>query len=48
MKFRFGNKEKRLAFGVYPELSLSKAGDKRDEARKMLRDGIDPSQSKNL
>ncbi|MBL0320179.1 MAG: tyrosine-type recombinase/integrase [Alphaproteobacteria bacterium] len=46
MKYRFGGKEKRLAFGVYPEVSLKEARDKRDEARKKLRDGIDPSEAK--
>lgn len=46
MKFRFAGKEKRLAFGVYPEVPLAEARDKRDEARKLIRDGIDPSQAK--
>ncbi|MDF3047317.1 MAG: hypothetical protein K0R73_435 [Candidatus Midichloriaceae bacterium] len=46
MKYRFAGKENRLAFGVYPEVTLSEARDKRDEARKMLRDGINPSQAK--
>ena len=42
-KVRFDGKEKRLALGVYPEVSLKEALDKRDEARDLLRDGIDPS-----
>ena len=46
LKFRFNGKENRLAFGVYPEVSLAEARDKRDEARKMLRNGINPSQAK--
>ena len=46
MKYRFGGKEKRLAIGVYPELSLKEARTKRDEAKKQLADGIDPSQAK--
>jgi integrase len=46
MKYRFANKEKRLAFGVYPEVSLKEARDKRDAARQLLRDGIDPSKAK--
>ena len=46
MKYRYAGKEKRLAFGVYPEVSLKEARDKRDEARRLLRDGIDPSQAK--
>jgi len=45
-KYRFANKEKLLSFGVYPEVSLSEARDKRDEARKQLRDNIDPGVTK--
>lgn len=44
LKYRFAGKEKRLALGVYPQISLKKARDRRDEARKLLADGIDPSQ----
>lgn len=43
MKFQFGGKEKLLTFGSYPEVSLSKARDKRDEARASIRDHVDPS-----
>jgi len=43
LKFRFEGKEKRLALGVYPEVSLSMARDRRFEARKILAIGIDPS-----
>jgi hypothetical protein len=46
MKFRFANKENKLSFGVYPEIFLAEAREKRDEAKKMLKDGIDPSQAK--
>ena len=45
-KYYFGGKEKVLALGVYPEISLKEAREKRDEARKIHRDGIDPSQDK--
>lgn len=48
LKYRFDGKEKRLAFGVYPEVSLREARDKRDEARKQIASGVDPSQSKKL
>lgn len=44
MKYRFGGKEKRIAFGVYPEISLKKAREKCLEARKLIREGIDPVQ----
>lgn len=43
LKFRFGGKEKRLALGAYPEVSLAEARKRRDEARGMLREGVDPS-----
>ena len=36
-------KERTLGLGVYPEISLKKARQKRDEARQLLLDGIDPS-----
>jgi hypothetical protein len=45
-KYRFAGKEKRLAFGVYPEVSIAEAREKRDEARKLLKSGIDPAQVK--
>jgi integrase len=41
-KYRFNNKEKKLAFGSYPEISLLDARIKRDEARSQLAHGIDP------
>jgi len=41
-KYRFAGKEKRLAFGVYPDVSLKAARGKRDDAREQLADGIDP------
>jgi integrase len=43
LKFRFEGKEKRLALGVYPEVSLSMARERRFEARKLLAIGVDPS-----
>ncbi|HHR3253036.1 TPA: tyrosine-type recombinase/integrase [Klebsiella oxytoca] len=46
MKYRFNGKEKRLAFGVYPAVSLAQARALRDEAKKKLADGIDPSFAK--
>ena len=42
----FNSKEKRLAFGVYPEVSLAEAREKRQGARKMLAGGIDPADAK--
>ncbi|MHA1539811.1 MAG: tyrosine-type recombinase/integrase [Alphaproteobacteria bacterium] len=46
MKYRFQGKEKVLSFGPYPEVSLKEARERRDDARKLLRDEIDPLQQK--
>lgn len=43
MKYRFLGKEKKLAFGVFPEVTLAEAREKRDNARKLLSQGTDPS-----
>ena len=42
-KYRFGDKERRIVFGAYPEVSLAEAREKRDEARRLLRDNRDPA-----
>jgi hypothetical protein len=42
LKYRFGGKEKLLALGVYPDLSLADARDMRDEARTQLAKEVDP------
>ncbi|AFC86375.1 tyrosine-type recombinase/integrase [Frateuria aurantia] len=42
LKYRFGGKEKRLALGVYPGISLADARKRREDARRLLADGIDP------
>lgn len=42
MKYRYGGKEKRLTFGLYPEVTLAEARERRDEARRMLRANRDP------
>lgn len=46
MAYRFNKKSKLLSFGEYPTISLKKAREKRDEAKKLLVDGIDPGQHK--
>jgi integrase len=46
MKYRFLGKEKLLALGVYPEISLNEAREKCLEARKNIDNNIDPSQAK--
>lgn len=46
LKYRFAGREKRLAIGVYPEVSLKVAATERDNARALLRSGRDPSADK--
>ena len=47
-RYRFAGKAKMLSLGVYPDVSLTAARDKRDAARKLLADGIDPSAQRKL
>jgi len=42
LKFRVAGKEKLLSLGVYPDVGLKDARQRRDDARKMLAEGIDP------
>lgn len=46
MKYRFAGKEKLLALGAYPTVSLKDARDRRDEARKKLAAGYDPGEAR--
>lgn len=48
LKFRIDGKEKKLALGTYPEVSLAKARADRDTARAELADGRDPKREKDL
>lgn len=41
-KYRFNNKEKKIACGSYPEISLQDARRKREDARRLLANGVDP------
>ncbi|MEI7636337.1 MAG: integrase arm-type DNA-binding domain-containing protein [Syntrophus sp. (in: bacteria)] len=41
-KYRYDKKEKKIAFGHYPEISLADARERRDAARKQVANGIDP------
>lgn len=42
-KYRFAGKEKLLSLGTYPDVPLAKAREARDDARRQLASGIDPS-----
>lgn len=46
LKYRYGDKEKRLALGAYPDVPLQKARQRRAEAREQLANGIDPGEQK--
>lgn len=46
LKYRFGGKEKSLALGTYPEVTLVEARRRRDAARDKLAAGIDPGEAK--
>lgn len=45
-RYRFAGKENTLGLGSFPEVSLAEAREKRDDVRKLLRQGINPSQKK--
>ncbi len=46
MNYRYLGKQKTLALGVYPAVSLAKARQRREKARELLAEGIDPSTAK--
>ncbi|HHZ71529.1 MAG TPA: DUF4102 domain-containing protein, partial [Gammaproteobacteria bacterium] len=48
LKYRILGKEKRLSLGVYPEVSLKDAREKRDQARRSLSEGADPIEARKL
>lgn len=45
-KYRFEHKEKLLALGVYPDVTLKMARGRRDDARRLVADGIDPAEKR--
>lgn len=45
-KYRRDGKENSLSLGIYPEVSLMRARERRDEARRQLAEGIDPSEAR--
>jgi integrase len=48
MKYSFLGKERSLSMGMYPAVSLAEARERRDQARKLLATGVDPSVQKKL
>lgn len=46
LKYRLNGKEKQFAIGTYPEISLCQAREARDQARLLLKDGIDPVEAR--
>ena len=48
LKYRYDGKQKTLSFGVWPEVGLSEAREKRAEARKKIKQGIDPIGEKKI
>ena len=48
IKYRFDGKEKRLSLGVYPDVSLKDARERRDTTRKLLANGVDPSENRKV
>lgn len=46
LAYRFAGKQKTLALGSYPTVTLAKAREMRDSAKRLLADGVDPSAQK--
>lgn len=45
-KYRFNGKEKLMALGTYPEVTLAEARNRRDQARQLIANGVDPGELK--
>ncbi len=46
--YRFAGKRKTLSMGVYPDVSLKQARERRDDARRRVADGVDPGTARQL
>jgi integrase len=46
LKYRLGGKEKRLSLGIYPDTSLKAARERRETARALIAQGLDPSEER--
>src|SRR5580704_19373590 len=47
-RYRFAGRENMMALGAFPTTSLAEARAKRDQARKLIESGSDPSRQKRL
>ena len=48
INYRFGGKQKTLSMGVYPDVTLGNARERRDEARRLIANGIDPGEHRKV
>ncbi len=48
LAYRYADKQKTLALGVYPDITLADARDRRSEARRLLANGRDPGMTKKI
>jgi len=48
LAYRFDGKQKLMAFGPYPIVGLAEARSRRDEAKRTLASGVDPSEKRKL
>lgn len=46
LKYRFEGREKRISLGVYPAVGLKEARERREKAKRLLAQGVDPSEQK--
>lgn len=46
LKFRFGNKENRMALGPYPLISLALAREKQADIRRLILEGVNPAEKR--
>ncbi len=47
-KYRFDGKEKRLSLGVYPDVPLKEARERRDDMRRLIANGVDPGINRKI
>ncbi|MCY4420488.1 MAG: integrase arm-type DNA-binding domain-containing protein [Gammaproteobacteria bacterium] len=48
LKYRFDGKDKRISLGIYPDVSLKDARERREEARRQIANNLDPSELRKL